>query len=505
VSPVTFASLLADRLDPPDHPVFDTLGYTPTPKQQLFHDATEFDVLFGGSLGGGKSVALLMHAIRACVQCPGLRVGAFRRSYPELKESLLAELAQRDFARAVGARWNGTEYDLRFPNGALLMFRYAETVRDATVRQGGQYQLLVFDERTLTPPEVVSFLESRLRTGRAEVPVLGIRSSANPGGPGHGAVRARYVDATEYGKRIVVDKRGRSVRFIRSSMEDNPHLNEEYKADLLNLPEEQRKALRDGDWGAFAGQMFRELSRDRHVIDPITLPASWRRYNGVDWGYTAPWCVLWAAADEDGRVWVYREIYQTQVGEAAQAQAILDAESDDEHIVARFADDAMWATRGDARPIADVYAENGVYLTPAGKGAGSRVIGWQRVHSYLGEGPACPHHRAQGWATCPRMHIFSTCPNLFRELQDLPHATKGNPEDADTAASDHAADSARYLLTNLGTGPEFTLFEDDKPERDDTAVVPSMVIVPRYTDQLWVTDEDGDTLQRGMVTQSPFS
>lgn len=502
--PSAFASLLADRLDPPDQPVFDALGYVPTPKQQLFHDAIEFDVLFGGSLGGGKSCALLMHAIRACVHYPGLRVGAFRRSYPELEESLLAELAQREFARALGASWNGTTHDLRFRNGAIIMFRYAETVVDATRRQGGQYQLLVFDERTLTPPLVVTYLETRLRTGLAAVPVLGIRSSANPGGPGHGAVRAKYVDATDYGRAVVTDKRGRTVRFIRSSMLDNPHLNEEYKADLALLPEEQRKAMRDGDWGAFAGQMFRELSRDRHVIDPIALPASWRRYNGVDWGYTAPWCVLWAAVDEDGRVWVYREIYQTQVGETAQAQAILDAESDGEHIVARFADDAMWATRGDARPIADVYAETGVYLTPAGKGAGSRVIGWQRVHSYLGEAPACPHHRAQGWATCPRMHIFSTCPNLFRELQDLPHATKGNPEDADTAASDHAADSARYLLTNLGTGPVFTLFEDDTKPVPDVAVVPPLVIVPQYTDRLWVTDEDEDTPQRGLVIQSPY-
>ena len=72
--------------------VFAKLGYVPTPKQQEFHDATEFDLLFGGSAGGGKSRALTAHAIRECVRYPGLRVGAFRRSYPELKESLIAEL-----------------------------------------------------------------------------------------------------------------------------------------------------------------------------------------------------------------------------------------------------------------------------------------------------------------------------------------------------------------------------------------------------------------------------
>lgn len=457
-----FAAVLADRLDPPEPPVFSTLGYEPTPKQREFHAATEFDVLFGGSAGGGKTVAVLMEALRACSRYPGLRVGAFRRTYGELKESLLAELAQYGFAQGIGARWNGTEYELRFPNGSLIMFRYAESLKDATRRQGGQYQLLIFDERTLFAPDVVAFLESRLRSGRADIPVLGIRSSANPGGPGHGAVRTRYIDPTQYGDQIIKDERGRTVRFIPSRLADNPHVNPEYAADLLALPEQQRAAFLDGNWDAFAGAMFPELSR-RHVVPPIALPESWRRYNGIDWGYAAPWCVLWAAQDEDGRVWVYREIYERQVGETEQARRILAAEADGEHITARYADDAMQATRGDAKPIAEVYADEGVHLTPAGKGPGSRVNGWQRVHTYLADMPACPHHRAQGWDTCPRLHIFTTVTELYRELRDLPHASKGDVEDADSTADDHGADALRYMLINLGNEARFHF-----PDTDDT-------------------------------------
>lgn len=33
--------------------VFGLLGYTPTPRQEVFHNATEFDVLYGGAAGGG--------------------------------------------------------------------------------------------------------------------------------------------------------------------------------------------------------------------------------------------------------------------------------------------------------------------------------------------------------------------------------------------------------------------------------------------------------------------
>ncbi len=161
--------------------------------------------------------------------------------------------------------------------------------------------------------------------------------------------------------------------------------------------------------------------------------------------FTAPWCVLWAALDEDRRVWVYREIYRTQVGESAQAQQILAAEQDGERVAARYADDAMWATRGEAKSVASVYAENGVALTAAGKGG--RVAGWQRIHSYLDEAPACPHHRALGWKTCPRVHVFSTCTELIRTLPALPHAQTGDPEDADTKAEDHACLVAGTLVS----------------------------------------------------------
>ncbi|SHL75471.1 Terminase-like family protein [Streptomyces yunnanensis] len=431
------------------------LGYTPTARQQEFHDADEFAVLIGGAAGGGKSKALTMEAIRACVRYPGIRVGAFRRTYGELKESLLAELAQVGYAGALGASWNGTEYELKFNNGSLLMFRYAESVKDASRRQGGQYQMLVFDELTLTPPDVVAFLESRLRSGRSDVPVLGVKAGTNPGGPGHGPVKARYVDATAYGTRVAVDDRGRTVRFIPSKLSDNPHVNREYADDLKALPEKLRRAFLEGDWDSFMGQAFAEWRHERHTVAPMALPAAWRRYAGIDWGYTAPWAVVWIAVDEDGRAWLYRELYATQVGEAEQARRILAAEEDREQVAVRYADDAMWATRGDAKPIADVYAENGCPLTEAGKGPGSRIAGWQRMHSYLAEAPACPHHRELGWETCPKLHVFTSCANFIRTVPALPHATTGNPEDIDTNAEDHLADAVRYAVINLGREARF--------------------------------------------------
>lgn len=492
----SFVSSLVDKLSPPDPQVFEKLEYIPTPRQQEFHDATEFAVLYGGAVGGGKTKALVAEGIRQCMLHPGLRVGAFRRSYPEVEESFLAELMQMGYARVLGASWNGTNHNLTFPNGSIIMFRYAETPNDATRRLGGAYQLLLFDERTLTPPDVCSYLETRIRSGRADIPVIGVRSATNPGGPGHAYVKKHYIDATEFGKKVVLDDRRRTVRFIPSKLSDNPHLNPEYADDLRGQPEHLRRAFLEGDWDLFAGQVFQEWRRDKHVVRPMSLPGTWKRYIGVDWGYTAPWAVVWGAVDEDGRVWIYREKYAKHVGEADQAKRILAAESDDEYVSVRFADDAMWATRGDAKPIADVYAENGVHLTQAGKGPGSRVNGWQRVHSYMADGPACPHHRAQGIEQCPMLHVFDTCVNFIETVPNVPHAKVGDPEDVDTKSDDHIADALRYMLINLGSGPEFPILDSNLTKANEPGLVATplgtFAYIPREDDYYPSDDYSGE-------------
>lgn len=283
-----------------------------------------------------------------------------------------------------------------------------------------------------------------------------VSGNTNPGQVGHAVAKKDYIDATAHGEHEVdPDKHGRRRIFIQARLSDTPQLGDEYRKVLAGLPERLRRAYEQGDWTVFEGQMFPELSWDRHVIAPFTIPSSWRRYVGVDWGFAKPWAVGWWAVDEDGRVYLYREIYEAGVGEAEQARRILAAEAADEHITVRYADDAMWAVLGDAKAIALVYADAGCHLTPAGKGPGSRPTGWQRLHSYLADGPACRLHRAMGWATCPMLHVFSTCPEWFSEVEALPYASTGNPEDADPKAADHHGDQTRYVLTNLGGGPQF--------------------------------------------------
>lgn len=455
----------AAEFEPAPDDVFEKLGVVPNPGPQtrfLSLPDENLDVLFGGAVGGSKSFSLLLYALRSCVRYPGLQVFWFRRTFPELQQSVLRQLARIGYASALGARWNGSTYELRFPGGSVLTFGHAKNTVEASALLSAEINLLIIDERTTIPPDVVDLLYTRVRTGVPGVPVLGIRSATNPGDIGHSRVLTDYIEATDHGEKEILDANSRRRIFIQSRISDTPQLGADYLKNLAGLPEKLRKAYLEGDWTVFAGQVFDEWRYDRHVVKPFTIPGSWMRYNGIDWGYAAPWCTLWAAVDEDGRVYFYRELYATQVGETDQAKRILEAEAGDEPTGPRFADDAMWASRGEEKSIADAYADNGVHLTRAGKGEGSRIARVQRMHTYLGEAAACRQHRALGWETCPKAHFFTTCANAIRTIPTLPHAKVGNPEDVDTNAEDHAYDAATYLLANLGTGPEFIVSEKSK-------------------------------------------
>jgi hypothetical protein len=446
--------------------VFGLLGFTPNPGPQtrfLSLPDDNIDVLYGGAAGGSKSTSLLMYTLRACIRYPGLQAFWFRRSFPELEHSVLRLLARYSYAQALGCRWRADKYELRMPNGSALAFAHAKNVQEASAFLSAEVNLLIIDERTTLLPDVVDLLYTRVRSGAPGVPCLGIRSATNPGEIGHSRVLAEYIEPSRHGEIELTDANQRRRIFIQARATDTPQLGDEYIRNLAGLPEKLRRAYLEGDWSVFAGQAFGEWRYDRHVIQPFAIPDTWRRYNGIDGGFRAPWCVMWGAEDPDGRIWFYREIYEPGVGETEQAKRILAAEAPDEHVGVRYADDSMWAVSGESKPSSALYAEAGVFLTPAGKGPGSRVTRVRRTRTYLAEAPACAHHRALGWDTCPLMHVFPQCENLIRTLPTLPHANTGDPEDVDTHAEDHAYDAMSYLLINLGGGPEFTILPGADP------------------------------------------
>ncbi len=472
-----FDSTLVETLRPSHKDAWTPLNYKPLPHQQRFHNLSQGldgnprvnSILFGGAAGPGKSCAMLMDAIDTAFNYPGIKIGCFRRTHPELQESFIAELQKRQFARPLGCRWNATERTLYFQNGALIRFTYAENEVDASRIQGGEYQMICIDESTLMPGKVIGLLEERMRSSDRGVPVFGLRCASNPGGVSHSYHLNRFIKPTRYGREIFEDvneERGitRRTAFIPGNAEDNPYLDAGYHLVLDSIPDEQRrKAMRDGDWSAMQGSYFQQWSQFRHVIpteDEFELPKEWRRYCGIDYGTVAPWAVCWAAVDENGRLWVYREIYATGVQSSEQGRWILKREEEaGESDVIRVADPSMWGNRGTPLSIADEYGQVGCGIAQADN---DRINGWSRVHFYLNDAPACEYHLSQGLKECPMLHVFeSKCPMFIDKIPSLPRSDT-NPEDAATLrVEDHMPDALRYLCMYVGNYAQPIFYDDD--------------------------------------------
>ena len=402
--------------------------------QTDFLAADEKDVLYGGAAGGGKSFAMLIDPLRSC-HMKGHRALILRRSMPELRE--LIDKSRELYPRAFpGTKFREVEKIWNFPSGAKIEFGFLEKDADVYRYQGQAYSWIGFDEITHLPTEFGwNYLASRLRTTDPKIKTY-LRCTANPGGVGAHLVKKRYLEPAEPNKSFKGED-GLTRKFIPARLLDNPYLAQdgEYERMLLSLPPIQRKQLLEGNWEVNEGAAFVEFNPSVHVVPPYDLPLQWERVKGIDYGYASESCCLWAAVDpQDKTLIIYRELYKKGLTGEALGQSITEREQEEYRSVPGVLDTAAWARTGYTGPtIGEVLIKAGHKLRRADK---NRIAGKVQIHEYLKQ--ATTESR-------PRLQIFNTCPNLIKELQNIP-LSKTNPEDVDTHAQDHAYDALRYLI-----------------------------------------------------------
>lgn len=411
------------------------LLYEAQPRQNLFHDAEGDEVLYGGQAGGGKSKAIIADAIGFAIENKGVRVGLFRRTYPELAKSLVIEL-QKTLPYGF-YHYNKTEKVAELPNGSRLEFNYCQNESDVYHYQSTEYDRLYFDEVTHFTRFQYTYLVSRLRTTKQGIKPQ-VKCGSNPGNVGHMFVKDRFIDGaipeqlterfdSESGRRF-------TTMFIPASIDDNKYILQNdptYKDRLLSLPEKERRMLLEGDWDVFSGQVFSEWRRSIHIIEPIELKPEWNRFISLDWGYNAPHCALWYCVTPERRIYIYRELYGTQKTDEQLAKEIVEL-SQGEKIAYRTADPSIWSKSSIGESIADRMARVGAAFNAADN---DRKSGLARVHSYLSLAPDKK----------PWIQIFSTCTNLIDTLPGLIYDAH-KIDDVDTTGDDHAYDSLRYGL-----------------------------------------------------------
>lgn len=212
--------------------------YEPTPKQREFLSLKNFEALYGGSAGGGKSICLLMAALDY-VHYAQYRALIIRRTYKDLALAGALMDVANDWLSGGNAKWNGQDKSWEFPSGAVLQFGYMETERDKYRYQGSQYHFVGFDELTQLTESQYTYLLSRIRKTMDDPIPLRSRSASNPGNIGHKWTKKRFVDPITRGERA----------YVPAQLDDNPHLNaEEYGKALAELDTTTYNQLRWGVW-----------------------------------------------------------------------------------------------------------------------------------------------------------------------------------------------------------------------------------------------------------------
>lgn len=425
----------------------------------------EYECLYGGAAGGGKSDALLCEALRQ-VHIPHYRGIIFRKTYPQLSE--LVDRSRTLYSAAFpGAKYHSTDHCWTFESGAKIYFGAMQHTKDRLNYQGKRYDFIGFDELTHFTFEEYSYMFSRSRPSGEGTRVY-IRATANPGGIGHSWVKERFITPQPPMTPIVefyetLNQKGETVRlqreriFVPASVYDNEELLKQdpnYLANLSMLPPAERAALLYGNWDCFDGQVFSEWRNDpahygdrlfTHVIDPFKIPADWPIYRSFDFGFSRPFSVGWFTISPDGVIYHIREYYGCEgtpnVGVKMEpteiARKIREIEREDDnlkgHKIIGIADPSIFdESRGESIARMMEKSPNFIYFTPADN---TRIAGKMQVHyrlSFDGRGE-------------PSFYVFKSCRNFIRTIPALVYS-KTNVEDVDTAGEDHIYDMLRYML-----------------------------------------------------------
>lgn len=414
----------------------------PNEKQRLFLTDAHSVVGYGGARGGGKSWAVRTKAVIMALSHSGIKQLIVRRTYPELTNNHILPLR----AKLHGiVKYNDRDKRMVFRNGSAIHFGYCASDADLLRYQGQEYDIIYIDEATQFTEYQISVIRACIR-GVNSFPKR-LYLTCNPGGVGHAYVKRIFID-----REYLPGERAEDFSFTQALVTDNTALCREqprYVEQLDALPENLRRAWRDGDWDACEGAYFPEFRREVHVCQPFKIPREWRRFRAFDYGLDCFAC-LWIAIDSAGNAYVYRELSEPSLGISQAAGKAVSLTEEDEAIYCTYAPPDMWSrSQESGKEKADLFRQGG--LKGIVKSSNDREAGWLCIKELL-------RLNADGES---RLHIFSTCKELIKNLPLLQIDVK-HPTDCSTEPHEitHIPDALRYFAVSWARPAELPKVRD---------------------------------------------
>lgn len=241
-------------------------------------------------------------------------VGLFSEDYPTLRDRQISRIST-EFPQWLGTlkstQDEGHCFFLKpeYGGGRILL----RNLDDPSKYMSTEFAAILVEELTKNPLETFQRLRTRLRY--PDITETKFVGATNPGGPGHVWCQKYWL------LKNTSDPEQHLFQYLRATLDDNRFTTDSYRLQLEGLPERERKAYRDGDWNAFAGQFFSSF-RETSEINPFQIPAEWYLVGSLDPGWASPLSFGLQARDFEGNIYRIGTYYVADKSPKEHASAI---------------------------------------------------------------------------------------------------------------------------------------------------------------------------------------
>ena len=400
--------------------------------------------IFMGGFRSGKSFLFQFITFLLCLKYPGLRVIYVRKTYDQLKDSVIKQF--RDDFEKYG-QFNYVESSkegsriAKFDNGSVIVFRAFD--HDTNILSA-EYDLACVCQIEDIQEELYKQLFGRL--SGSVMPKAFLMAEGNPKG---NWVKRTFYDLTD-------DERKEKKIFF---------LNSPTTANLDNLPEDYLETLKSqyserdfkrwamGDWQNLYGLVFSEFKEGVNVIEPIRfedIGSGEKILIGGDYGWRNPSAFLWGVKTYDDDIIIFDEFYKTECLPDELARENLRYGT-----FTTFMDYAIKRPDRDGKSLWDTLIKMGLRLAESNKDEMNNIV---TVNSLFKQ---------------RRLFICSNCVNLIWEIKnykfkDAKMGAERNLDETPIDKDNHAIDAMLYLTQAILNRRSVSEFE--KAERKSLRV-----------------------------------
>ena len=439
-------------------------------KQQLFHESPEKFRWLGGGVGGGKSVAALVEALRHSWIYPNNYGFILRKTFPELRTS-----AFKDFYAVCPTelvyRENHNEHWVDVINHIGYKFLCEDGGSDMPKREQEKELLRI---RGLSRIEFISFegtLDAEKKFRSANLGWYFIEQAE--------AASIHVYNALN--QRLRRDPSGRQAWFVSNPdgrdwlwyifHEDSPDKRENHKHipvelhDNKALPDDYddtlKKTYTEDDYLRFVkgshdvsvDAVFPEFSHAHHVVEHFDPPDHWRRAVGLDPGIANPTAWVLAAQfppPNDNIIYIYHEYQERDQVVSTHANALLP------FLTAAFVcfaidPDGTKRDRVHADTVIGEYNMLGIPFQPSSRDINAGI---NRMKEYMRYDPLL-EHPLTGSLGCTRFLVSDKCPLLIEQILQYRKAEQKtgrgfvNPPEKYRDYNDHLVCATRYMFVRF--------------------------------------------------------